>query len=672
MNSERSSSACSRAWQKLLVISLGSLTLMVMLLWGPVASAQEPALVPEAPGSISGVVTNEEGTPLAGIEVVVYQGQLGGWQALRTLSTDANGAYRAAVLATGNYRLRFRDPQGRYAQEFNDNALTLASAADIAIAGNDVQGVNARLAPGGAISGQVTFTGTLLGFFLAPTATVQLLSNSNGQWQEVVTTTARPPTDAYSLTQLPVGNYRVCAAVFYPLFPQSRWQECYDNVASGVDNAQDVAVVAAQTTANINLRLGDQADLAVLGGVVTAADGKPLPGLAVTIYRADQAPVATVTTNQAGSYQVTGLPPGDYTVKFTDPSGPYLTQYYKNAYVPELATPVALQANDRKLDVNISLALGAQLVGTVLLDSQTPATNATVQILDASNVISAVRTVGVDPLTGAYRSGGLFPGDYKVLASVVLDGNRTLNGYFGGRDLAQAQNVTVGASETRSDINIVVGEGAFEGSISGLVTNLDGQPLAGIRVGLLRSDPKVTPIDSSLLYRTTTPDGRYSIGGLVDGPYWLLFSDPAGVYAATYHEGRGVVENPAPLTVVGGQTNANTVVLQRGGAISGRVSQRNGTGVTGAQVTLFASVGDQPLPISVQASGNGTYKITGIPPGLYRLCATHGQLVGRCYDGGALASATPVAVVAGGEVQNVDIVIGVSVPRLVYLPLVGR
>jgi hypothetical protein len=254
----------------------------------------------------------------------------------------------------------------------------------------------------------------------------------------------------------------------------------------------------------------------------------------------------------------------------------------------------------------------------------------------------------------------------------MLDVSRTLNGYYGGRELAQAQDVSVNAGETKSAINIVVGEGAFEGSISGLVTNLDGQPLAGIRVGLLRSDPKTTPIDSSLLYRSTTPDGRYTIGGLVDGPYWLLFSDPAGVYATTYHEGRGVVENPAPLTVVGGQTNANTVVMQRGGAISGRVTQRTGAGVAGAQVTLFASAGDQPLPISVQSSGNGAYKIMGIPPGLYRLCATHGLLVGRCYGSGALTTATPVAVVAGGEAPNVDIVIGVNAPRLVYLPFVER
>ncbi len=60
--------------------------------------------------------------------------------------------------------------------------------------------------------------------------------------------------------------------------------------------------LVAQTTADLT-------------GQVTT-EGKPLPGVTVTISSATLQGVRTTITGENGGYQISGLPPGDYTVKF--------------------------------------------------------------------------------------------------------------------------------------------------------------------------------------------------------------------------------------------------------------------------------------------------------------------------------------------------------------------
>lgn len=659
------------AWPKLLLITIGSLMALLLLLTASTAQAQDPEFVPEAPGSISGTVTDDAGTPLAGIDVSVYQGQFGE-QVVRILSTDAAGNYRAGVLPPGNYRVGFRDPQRHFALEFNDNAITLASAADIPISGNNVTGINGRLSPGGSISGTVALTGTFPSFFNG-TSNVQALYQINGKWEEVARTPVTTPATAYTLTLLPVGNYRVCAEAFYPFFPPVQfYRECYDNIASTIDNAQDVPVVAEQATTNINLVLGDQADLAILGGTVTAPDDTPLANISVSLYRQDFNSTHYGVTDRNGNYQFGGLPPGEYYVGFYDPTGPYLLQYYKNAHVLETAAPIALQPREKKLDVNIRLEKGAQITGTVLLISQTVAANAFVQVFKTGDPVFGGRGASVDPRTGSYTVGGLFPGAYKVLATVYAGGTSFLSGYYGGRDYTEAKEIVISPNETKPDINITVGAGAFEGTISGVVT-ADGAPRAGIRVTLLSPEFYNPAGSNGLVSRLTDTNGHYRFEGLFDGAYGLLLSDPAGTYATTYHHGQGVIVEPERIMVVGGQAVSGVdVTLAHGGTISGRLYQRNGAGVADALVTLVPAEIARGLPLQAQSSGNGVYKITGVPPGRYRLCAAHNTLGGRCYGASSVDVAPSIAVVADGETKNIDILLGPESRKLYYFPLIGR
>src|SRR5688572_7578472 len=109
----------NRKWIKLAALAIafvGVLLLANEKMWRP-AWGQEsplptpPALVPVVLPSISGVVNNTDGEPLAGLVVTLYRRQQSNWLVARQTTTDAAGAYRFPRVPAGSYRLYLRDPQ---------------------------------------------------------------------------------------------------------------------------------------------------------------------------------------------------------------------------------------------------------------------------------------------------------------------------------------------------------------------------------------------------------------------------------------------------------------------------------------------------------------------------------------------------------------------------------
>jgi hypothetical protein len=117
-----------------------------------------------ASGSISGVVTDDLGDPLEGIEVTVYDlDPSTGDVAVETVTTSAGGAYLIeGIAADPYYRVGFSDPDGVWATEYYDDTVTLvAGNAPFAqwvpvLDGDDTGGIDASLEAGAEISGRVT------------------------------------------------------------------------------------------------------------------------------------------------------------------------------------------------------------------------------------------------------------------------------------------------------------------------------------------------------------------------------------------------------------------------------------------------------------------------------------------------------------------------------------
>lgn len=120
--------------------------------------AEEVAVAPDAPGSISGMVKDQHGAPLAGIRVDLYIFGYQDWLRTRQTATAADGTYTFSLLTTRNYRIGVADPAQVYAVSFFPNVGTLKEAQSIPVAGNNVTNIDLSLQPAGAIAGTVFIT----------------------------------------------------------------------------------------------------------------------------------------------------------------------------------------------------------------------------------------------------------------------------------------------------------------------------------------------------------------------------------------------------------------------------------------------------------------------------------------------------------------------------------
>ena len=109
--------------------------------------------------TISGVVTNPDGTPSIATDVFVHRNTDTGWRVVGGNFTNRSGFYTVDGLKAGIYRLQFgssptTDISG---PEFYENANSLATAKDLSILeGTTTTGIDAQLPPGVTISGVIT------------------------------------------------------------------------------------------------------------------------------------------------------------------------------------------------------------------------------------------------------------------------------------------------------------------------------------------------------------------------------------------------------------------------------------------------------------------------------------------------------------------------------------
>lgn len=113
------------------------------------------------PGSVAGIVTDAEGTPLEGIEVAVLDNTGAVDPVVATDLTDEAGAYRVdGLVADPYYRVRFSDPTGTYATEFHRDSISAFGGAWVAVLADEVTTLPpASLEPGSSLSGRLTRAG---------------------------------------------------------------------------------------------------------------------------------------------------------------------------------------------------------------------------------------------------------------------------------------------------------------------------------------------------------------------------------------------------------------------------------------------------------------------------------------------------------------------------------
>jgi hypothetical protein len=201
----------------------------------------------------------------------------------------------------------------------------------------------------------------------------------------------------------------------------------------------------------------------VIAGVVSGADGSPLPGVEVAVTGSKETRPQLALTDERGRYRLAGLPPALYTVRAWKLGYALLT--FGQREPSDSARMVDLRVATSAVDINFVLPKAAVIVVKVLDASGEPLAGATVQASTMRYVDGQRKLVSVPaghfvyPTTtddrGEARLFGLASGEYYLSARAQEHGpfNTGATGaqFFhpGTMSAESAQPVTVGPGDDR-------------------------------------------------------------------------------------------------------------------------------------------------------------------------------------------------------------------------------
>lgn len=256
--------------------------------------------------------------------------------------------------------------------------------------------------------------------------------------------------------------------------------------------------ISGMQEADINLTLPPvpTATATVFGTVTDGTD--PIPDATVKLFDSLGTPYQHTVTDENGAYTLEGIPAGTYTVAGV-----------KDGYLLSDGAGVVLSSGDTT-QVNLvctqdaSLALGtiAGVVQTLVNLVQTPLSGAKISLLNAASEVVAT-TYSVDD--GEFAFYDLADGAYTLIASAA--------GYITTAPMA----VTIlDGSIANVVLSMTVDSRTYNGTVSGIIRDQNGNAVAGCFVGLFQ-----VAAGQELLIATTktNTDGKYLFGGVTSGEY---------------------------------------------------------------------------------------------------------------------------------------------------------
>ena len=268
-----------------------------------------PTVANAATGGISGEVTEfTSGNPVPEARVCA-ESQSGEFACVFAAS---NGIYSIGGLAPGSYAVEFsRGRSGRslLPQYYDDREVGEQPVA-VTVGSGVVTGIDGHLKPGGGIGGRVTESAAG-----APVEEVEVCAFQVGEVEEFAGCTETNANGEYTILGLGEGNYEV---VFFANYLGYEIQ-IYDGVHSSFDETL-VPVSIGPPVGGIDavLVLGGE----ISGHVYAAANGQPLAGIPVCLYRLGPSglgptePFYCVETDRQAGYSFLALSEGSYKVGF--------------------------------------------------------------------------------------------------------------------------------------------------------------------------------------------------------------------------------------------------------------------------------------------------------------------------------------------------------------------
>jgi protocatechuate 3,4-dioxygenase beta subunit len=626
-------------------------------------------------GSITGVVEDASGKPLSGICVSAEANNSGyGGQ-----PSGSDGSFAITGLPSGTYRVQYNDCQNSgYSTSYyetpgsgsfttgtsSNNSATLVTVVVGQATPIDIM----KMSLGGSISGTIT---TSDGTTPLAGMCVSVMGNGSGY--------GGSPSNhlgQYTVTGIPAGTYSV------------EFTDCndegYANVYYGGANSPGVAsyslaasvtVTAGGVVTNINgsMSLGGS-----ISGVVQDSSSNGLSGICVSA-NSNSAGNGTAS-GDGGTFTISGLSPGTYTVNFSDCSGMgYSTAYYVSGNPSGTAnssnaTQVIVTAGQTTALTTITqLTQGGTLSGTVSISGGGAAANVCVTALANSQGVGWAQT----DTSGNFTISGISAGTYDLYFSNCTSATSYISAYYassstGSASPAGALAVTVASGQTESGIDITLALGA---SISGTITDATTHaPIGSICVGTQTSSAGYGgTIDNS--------NGTYTITGVPIGIALMVsFSACNGsmyitdYYSSTSPTGTTFGQASTVTLTSGEQLTGINVAMTLGGIASGTVTYAGGTMPSNICVSYIGT----SAGFGFIVNPNGTYTTQGLPPGTYRVsvnsCMGGTSYVTDYYVSGSsigslnFSSASQVTITAGQATTgiNLELVDSGSTPHVKF------
>ncbi|MEO7189464.1 MAG: carboxypeptidase-like regulatory domain-containing protein [Vicinamibacterales bacterium] len=433
--------------------------------------------------------------------------------------------------------------------------------------------------------------------------------------------------------ELTAGNYRIVAS--RPGYVRT----FYGSLLAGRGPGVAVSVVEGQRNPEVRIRMLRGS---VLTGIVRDSSGRPAPNQQVQALMVRtaggekravnlDAGIGSVITDDRGAYRIFGLAPGDYIVSLP-------------------------------------------LIG---LTGQQVRQMTTAELAWADKVAASTARPSTAPAIAAPPEGP------SVSYAPVY--------YPGTTVAAEAGVLTIGPSEERGGVDLALAV-VPTAQIRGRVVDGENRPQSDVTVQVRPTQPDALDLYSSLLMRParTQTDGTFTIQGVTPGAYTLTVrATPRGDTAsaagppnpaeamrqafALMGGGSGSHWAAEDIVVEGRDLSDVTLMLRPGMTIAGRIvyeatTKAPPTDMTRAGLTLISATASETTTAAsallgagaadVKIAADGTFTITGIAPGSYRLNTPLGMMSSALAPGfGAAAGGWTLksALVNGRDISDAPI-----------------
>jgi 5-hydroxyisourate hydrolase-like protein (transthyretin family) len=474
---------------------------------------------------------SDDERPIPGAQVDLFSPD-GTWRQLTT--TDENGWY-AFSLPPGEVKLHF-SADGHF-PAYSDGAEDFASAEVISIEDADVyRGVLLNSRP--SITGRVADSSesALEGIRVellplgasAPTATV--FTNENGRY--------RLPTNGS-------GDFTMRFSADDGEYPV-QWY-------GGHFQARDAKFMTVAWFGQ------HRADLTMMGwarvhGTVVNPHSEPLSRIKVEALE-DGVVVAEAHTDETGDYTLEKLDGDKVKVRFSDPYGGHVTEYWNDVSTLEEATEITLYPIKRVWDIDAMLdarllppVSGRRISGEVTNTAGDPLPGIKVDAYLVGSETSEKAAEARTGRNGRYSFTELEPGTYKVhFTDPDSPGFGELayaeSWFDGAAWFAEATPITVAEGVANDDVDAVL---ARYGGIRGNVRDVDGTPLADIEVEAHDADGR-----AETAY--TDADGNYVLDEIRAGSYRVRFADANFGNFEEWHADAWGFDDATPIAVRSGE-----------------------------------------------------------------------------------------------------------------------